>query len=59
MGQADLAGGLSVADQFLAKYPGVKQVESVRARLLHEIEQERKQQIRAQTLDQFREWNWA
>lgn len=52
--QADLATALAVADQFLAKYPGVKQVESLRARLLQEIEQERKQQARAQALDQFR-----
>jgi hypothetical protein len=53
--RADLAGALEVADEFLARFPGVKQLESVRSRLLVEIEQERKQQARAQTLEQFRE----
>jgi serine/threonine-protein kinase len=52
---ADLVGALAVADQFLAKFPAVRQVESVRSRLLREIEQENKQRARAQALDQFRE----
>jgi serine/threonine protein kinase len=52
---ADLPGALAVADQFLGQFPGVKQVESQRTRLLAELEQERKQQARAQALHQFSE----
>jgi tetratricopeptide (TPR) repeat protein len=51
----DLEGALATADQLLAKYPGVKQVESVRARILVEIDQQRKQRARTDALDQFRE----
>ena len=51
----DLTGALGIADRFLAKYPGVKQVESARARLSADLEQERKQQARNRTLDEFRE----
>jgi len=50
----DLAGAVTIAERFLAKFPGVKQVEALRARLLSEMEQERKQQARSETLDKFR-----
>jgi serine/threonine-protein kinase len=47
----ELAGAVAVAEKFLDKYPGVKQVESARARVAAEFEEQRKQQARAQTLD--------
>jgi hypothetical protein len=52
---SDLKGALAVADAFLVKFPGVKQVESLRSRLALEVEQQRKQQSREQALDQFRD----
>ena len=56
---ADLAGALAIADEFLVKFPGLKQIESIRTHLVADIEQERKQQARAETLDQFREMELA
>ena len=52
---ADLRGALAAADEFLARFPGVRQVESLHSKLLMEVEQERRQQVRAQVLDQFHE----
>ncbi len=53
--EGDLDGALAAADTLLANFPRVKQVESIRVQLLAEIEQQRKQQARAQTLDDFRQ----
>lgn len=53
--RADLPNALAAANEFLAQYPGVKQVETVRARLLVEIEHESKQRARAQALERLRE----
>ncbi len=52
-GAGELAGAVAVAEGFLDKYPGVKQVESARARVAAELEEQRKQQARAQTLEDF------
>ena len=51
----DLSGALAAADGFLAEFPGVKQIESLRIHIAAELEQERKQQMRTQTLEEFRE----
>jgi serine/threonine protein kinase len=49
---ADPTGAGAVADEFLAEFPGVKQVESLRGRIWTEIEKERKLQARALALDE-------
>ena len=52
---ADFGSALALADEFLAKFPGVKQVEALRGRLALEIEKERQEQKRAQALNDFHE----
>ena len=49
----DLAGAVATADEFLKHFPGVKQVENVRAHLLVEMEHERRERARSEALVQF------
>lgn len=49
----DLTGAVATADDFLAHFPDIKQVENVRAHLLVELEQERRERARTEALIQF------
>jgi len=49
----DLQGALSTAEEFLARFPDVKQVQAQGERIWAEIDRERRQHARAVALDQF------
>ena len=51
----DFESALTRAGEFLARFPGSKEIECVRDRSIHEIERLRRQQLRAQALNDFQE----